>query len=129
MPRKGKMVEEETEALAELMLHAEQFCCKAEARSADLAPNRDEKEFRRKLGLCRCQLAYLQSILNDNELVIDNPQVRDGFRHLITALMWLAFYANAAIDFRLYRMVIMIESSFTHLLLESISRYTHKGNG
>jgi hypothetical protein len=35
---------------------------------------------------------------------------------LVMALMWIAFYARTAIDFKTYRRLVMIESSFTYLL-------------
>jgi hypothetical protein len=117
--------EEETLTLAEVMKRAETFCSRLEFASQDVAPNKDNKELRGKLGLCRVQIAYLRNIDN---LSIDNPRVREGFRHLITALMWVAFYARSAVDFRLYRMLVMVESSFTYLALRRIPKYPTNGN-
>jgi hypothetical protein len=108
---------EDTETLAELMLHADQFCTKVEAATKDVAPNPEEKELRIKIGRCRTQLAYLQEVFNDGKLNIENPAVRADFRQLVIALLWIAFYARAAIDFRIFRMLVRIESGFTYLLV------------
>ena len=109
-------MKEDAETLAELMLHADQFCSKVEATIEDVAPNPEQKELRTKLGQCRAQLAHLQNVFDEDKLDIENPAVRADFRHLIMALMWIAFYARSAIDFKTYRRLVMIESSFTYLL-------------
>ncbi len=106
---------EDTQTLAELMLHAEQFCSKVEAGIKDVAPIPEEKDLRTKIGQCRNQLAYLQEVFNDGKLNIENPRVRADFRQLVMALLWVAFYARGAIDFRIFRMLVMIESGFTYL--------------
>ena len=108
---------EDTETLAELMLHADQFCSKVEQAMKDVAPNPEEKELRIKIGQCRNQLAYLQEVFNDGKLNIENPRVRADFRQLVMALLWIAFYARSAIDFRIFRMLVRIESGFTYLLV------------
>ena len=107
---------EDSETLAELMLHADQFCSKIEAAMNDVAPNPEQAELRTKIGQCRAQLAYLQNFFDENKLKIENPSVRVDFRQLVMALMWIAFYARTAIDFKTYRRLVMIESSFTYLL-------------
>jgi len=109
-------VKEDAETLAELMLHADQFCSKIEAAMKDVAPNPEQEGLRTKLGQCRAQLAYLQNVYDEDKLNIENPAVRADFRHLVMALMWIAFYARTAIDFKTYRRLVMIESSFTYLL-------------
>jgi hypothetical protein len=113
----GSLMNEDTETLAELMLHADQFCSKVEAATQDVAPNPEEKELRTKIGQCRNQLAYLQEVLNDGKLNIENPRVRADFRQLVMALLWISFYARSAMDFRIFRMLVMIESGFTYLLV------------
>jgi hypothetical protein len=110
-------MKEDTETLAELMLHADQFCSKVEAATKDVAPNPEEKELRTKIGQCRNQLAYLQEVFNDGKLNIENPAVRADFRQLAMALLWVAFYARGAIDFRIFRMLVRIESIVTCLLV------------
>jgi hypothetical protein len=107
---------EDTATLAELMLHADQFCSKIEVAMKDVAPNPEQEELRTKIGQCRSQLAYLQNVFDEDKLNIENPAVRADFRHLVMALMWIAFYARTAIDFKLFRMLVMIESGFTYLL-------------
>lgn len=109
-------MKEDAETLAELMLHADQFCSKIEAAMKDVAPNPEQEGLRTKLGQCRAQLAYLQNVYDEDKLNIENPAVRADFRHLVMALMWIAFYARTAIDFKTYRRLVMIESSFTYLL-------------
>jgi hypothetical protein len=110
-------MKEDTETLVELMFHAEQFCSKVEAATKDVAPNPEEKELRLKIGQCRNELAYLQALYNDGKLNIENPRVRADFRQLVLALLWVAFYARDAIDFRIFRMLVMIESGFSYLLV------------
>ncbi|SRR5260370_25647154 len=109
---------EDTETLAELMLHADQFCSRVEDATKDVAPTPDEKELRTKIGQCRTQLAYLQEVFNDGKLNIENPRVRADFRQLVMALLWVAFYARGAVDFRIFRMLVRIESGFTYLLVK-----------
>jgi hypothetical protein len=108
---------EDTETLAELMLHADQFCSKVETAIKDVAPIPEEKDLRTKIGQCRNQLAYLQEVFNDGQLNMENPRVRADFRQLVMALLWISFYARAAIDFRVFRMLVQIESGFTYLLV------------
>jgi hypothetical protein len=110
-------MKEDTETLVELMFHAEQFCSKVEAATKDVAPNPEEKELRLKIGQCRNELAYLQALYNDGKLNIETPRVRADFRQLVLALLWVAFYARDAIDFRIFRMLVMIESGFSYLLV------------
>jgi hypothetical protein len=107
---------EDSETLTELMLHADQFCSKIEAAMKDVAPNPEQEELRTKLGQCRVQLAHLQNVFDEDKLDIENPAVRADFRHLVMALMWIAFYARTTIDFKTYRRLVMIESSFMYLL-------------
>jgi hypothetical protein len=113
---------EDSETLAELMLHADQFCSKIEAAMKDVAPNPEQEELRTKLGQCRAQLAHLQNVFDEEKLNIENPAVRADFRHLVMALMWVAFYARTALDFKTYRRLVMIESSFTYLLVSRSCR-------
>jgi hypothetical protein len=108
---------EDTDILAELMLHADQFCSKVEHAANDVAPSPQGKELRAKLGQCRTQLAYLQEVFNDGKLSIEDPSVRAEFRQLIIALLWVAFHARGALDFRIFRMLVRIESGFTYLLV------------
>src|ERR1700737_1406598 len=100
---------EDAATLAELMLHADQFCSKIEAAMKDVAPNPEQEELRTKLGQCRTQLAHLQNVFAEDKLSIENPAVRADFRHLVMALMWIAFYGRNAIDFKTYRRLVMIE--------------------
>ena len=106
-----------TDTLCEIMLAAERFCNEVEARRNDVVVGSEEKELIGKLGLCRTQLAYLQKTFNEDELELDNPLVRPAFRHLIIALMWVAFYSRTFIDFRLFRKLVLIDSSFSYMLI------------
>jgi hypothetical protein len=51
---------------------------------------------------------------------LENPEVRAHFRQLVRqlviALLWI-FYARGAIDFRIFQMLVRIESGFTYLLV------------
>ena len=93
-------MKEDTETLAELMLHAEQFCSKVEEAMKDVAPIAEQDELRLKIGQIRNQLASLQELFNEGELTVENPTVRAEFRQLVIALLWVAFYARSAIDYR-----------------------------
>ena len=110
-------MKEDTETLAELMLHAEQFCSKVEDAIEDVAPIAEQTELRLKIGQIRNQLACLQEAFNHDSLSMENPRVRAEFRHIVIALLWVAFYARTAIDFKIYRMLVRIESGFTYLLV------------
>ena len=59
---------EDSETLAELMLHADQFCSKIEAAMNDLAPNPEQEELKTKLGQCRARLAYLHNVYDEDKL-------------------------------------------------------------
>jgi hypothetical protein len=110
-------VKEDTETLAELMLHADQFCSRVEEATNDVAPIAEQSELRIKIGQIRNQLASLQEVFNDGKLNIENPTVRADFRQLVIALLWVAFYARNAIDYRTFRRLVLIEASFTYLLV------------
>jgi hypothetical protein len=110
-------VKEDTETLAELMLHAEQFCSKVEEATKDVAPIARQDELRLKIGQIRNQLASLQELFNEGKLNLENPTVPADFRQMIIALLWVAFYARTAIDYRTFRRLVLIEASFTYLLM------------
>jgi hypothetical protein len=110
-------MKEDTETLAELMLHAERFCSRVEEATKDVAPIAEQGELRIKIGQIRNQLAYLQEFYNAGKLTIENGEVRANFRQLVMALLWIAFYARSAIDFKTFRMLVQIESFFTYLLV------------
>lgn len=106
--------------LAELLFHAEQFCLRVESGIADAAPNPEEDdELRLKIGQCRSVLSVLQEAFENDVLTIENASVRSNVRVLVMSLMWVAFYGRHCIDFRKFRMLVMIESTFTHLLMQN----------
>ena len=107
----------DTAILAELMLSAEQFCSKLEAAMEGRAPTREHEELRRKIAQCRAVLREIQKIFEEDKLTIENASVRADFRHLIMTLLWVAFHAREMIDYKLFRRLVMIESSFTYLLV------------
>ena len=98
------------------MLHAEQFCSRVEEATKDVAPIAEHGELLIKIGQVRNQLAQLQEIFDDGKLSIENPRVRAHFRQVVMALLWVAFYARSAMDFKTFRMLVRIESIFTYLL-------------
>jgi hypothetical protein len=108
---------DDTSTLSELMLCADQFCSKIESVAQDLAPSREQEELRLKVAQCRMVLGQLQRFYDENKLTVENASVRADVRHLVTALLWIAFHARNQIDFRLFRKLVMIESSFTYLLI------------
>jgi len=109
-------MKEDTETLAELMLHAEQFCSKVEAATDKVAPVGERSEVRSKIGQIRNHLASLQELFNEGKLSIEDAAVRTGFRQLITALLWVAYYARSAIDYKTFRRLVVIEHGFAYLL-------------
>jgi hypothetical protein len=115
-------VSEDSETLSELMLHAEQFCSRVEEATKDVAPIVQYNDLRIKIGQIRNQLTELQETFNDGKLSIENARVRADFRQMVIALLWVAFYARSAIDFKTFRMLVRIEAIFTYLLLS-------RGNG
>ena len=70
-----------------------------------------------KIGQIRNQLAALQELFNDGKLSIENPEVRIDFRQMVIALLWVTFYARSAIDYKTFRRLVLIEASFTYLLV------------
>ena len=110
-------MEDDTDTLAEMMLHADQFCLKVEEAMKDAAPIAEQGELRLKIGQIRNQLASLQELFNEGRLNLENPTVRADVRQMVIALLWVAFYARTAIDYRTFRRVVLIEASFTYLLV------------
>jgi hypothetical protein len=109
---------DETPTLAELMLHSEQFCLRVEAAAADAAPDAvPSDELRLKIGQCRGILALLQKRFEEDQLALQNVEVRTNFRSLVMSLLWVAFLARGCLNHRTFRMLVMIESSFTYLLI------------
>ena len=108
---------EDTATLAEMMLGAEQFCSKIEAAAQDLAPTPEQERLRLKINECRTLLAQLQIMFDEDKLTIENASARADFRHLLMALLWVAFGARRVIDYKVFRQLVMIESSFTYLLI------------
>lgn len=106
-----------TQTLAELLFHAEQFCLRVDKARDDRAlSSADGEELRLKIGQARNIIAVLQQAFDDDELFVDHAPVRANFRHLIMSLLWVSFYGRDLLDFRTYRMLVMIESSYTLLL-------------
>jgi hypothetical protein len=99
------------------MLRSELFCSSIENRLHDLGPTEAFKEARLKIAQCRNALANLQSFFNEDELTIANGKVRADTRFLIMGMMWVAYHARDAMDFKTFRMVVLVESAFTFLLI------------
>jgi hypothetical protein len=108
----------DTALLAEMMLHSTQFCSKADTLSARIGDKKELDEFRLKLGQARNIVERLQEIYNDEGLDIDSKTVMEEFRQLVIALLWVGYYVRQFSDFRLFRMLVSIEASFTYLLLK-----------
>lgn len=94
---------EDTIALDELLFHAERFCSCIESAVADSAPApAEDDELRLKIAQCRGLLSLLQKAFDEDELRIENVSVRGNLR---------------ALDYKLFRMLVLIESGFTYLLI------------
>ena len=106
------------------MRSAEKFWATIDSVSKNVAPGQEPGQLHAKLGFCRTQLFHLQQLHDQSELTFENPQAREGFRHLIIGLMWLAFYAREVVTYKTYRMLVMIESSFAYVLFNKIPKFT-----
>jgi len=111
-------VHQDTELLAEMMLHSAQFCNRADPLSKRISDKLDLDQFRLKLGQARNILERLQQKYNDEELDVSSRTVMEEFRQLVIALLWIGYYVRQFSDFRLFRMLVSIEASFTYLLLK-----------
>lgn len=110
-------MDESSETLAEMMLHASQFCSRVEGLGDLLTDKQEKDEFRLKLGQARNTLERLQEAYNYTSLDLRNQSTAAEFRQLIISLLWAAFYVRKHLDFRLFRMIVSVEAAFTHLLL------------
>jgi hypothetical protein len=110
-------MDQRSELLAEMMLHAAQFCNQVETFATLLDNKRDLEEFRLKLGQARNMLERLQQTYNEGALEIQTKGVMAEFRQLIIALLWISYYTRQHLDFRLFRRLVSIEAAFTYLLL------------
>jgi hypothetical protein len=108
---------QDTELLAEMMLHAAQFCSKTDALSARISDKKELDEFRLKLGQARNILERLQEAYNESVLDIKSKSLTAEFRQLIIVLLWMGYYTRQHLDLRLFRRLVSIEASFTHVLL------------
>ena len=108
----------ETLILPELMFHAERFCARVEALALDsVLSSDDHEELRLKISQCRNSLSRLQEAYNQDQLNLKSPSIRAEFRNLVTTLMWVGFGVRQYLDRRTYRMLVLIESTFTYLLV------------
>ncbi len=110
-------MQDETELLAELMLHATQFCNAVGSLEVPFQTSSNEREFYLKLGQARNILERLQQSYNEGLLSLDDKVVAAEFRQLVIALLWIAFYRRHQLDFKTFRRVAMVEASFTYLLI------------
>lgn len=108
---------EDIETLAELLLAADQFCSQVEVAARGNPTNAEKNELRAKIGQCRTQLAHLQNVFDEHNLYIESASARADVRHLVMLLMWVAFHARSVIDYKLFRRLVVIESTFTYLLV------------
>jgi len=106
---------QDTAILVEMLLSSERFCSTLDGLAADVGPN-DSVEIRLKLSQCRAVLKQLQAQYEKDELTIASKSIRDAFCHAILLMMWAAFYARSVVDFKTFRGLVTIESSFNYLL-------------
>ena len=108
----------EDSLLVELMLQAEVFCSQVEAAAAKRnLPGSEMEGLRLKISQCRGALAELQDKYEADQLTIANPAACADFRNLVISLLWVNYLAGSAVDRRLYRKLVQIESTFTYLLI------------
>ena len=100
----------------EILLSAEQFYLRIESHSADLDPS-DSENLRLQCAQCRTLVTELQEAYIEDRLTIESPTVRATYRFLVLSLMWIGFHARQVIDYRTFRKLVMIESSFAYLLV------------
>ena len=112
---------DESLTLVEIMFRAEQFCGRIESRARSEMQKPEQEELRLKIGQCRTLLAELQKAYNEDELNLEHALVKGQFRLVIMTLLWITFHARNLIDHKLFRMLVVIESSFTYLLIVRIS--------
>ena len=113
---------EETALLAELMLHSDVFCTAVEAEGARRLPPDKVDPIRLKISQSRGILAHLQKEYDDDRLTISDPAICADFRSLIMSLLWVNFLAQELIDQKMFRKLVLIESSFTYLLIARLKR-------
>jgi len=107
---------EDASTLVELMFRAEQFCLRVE-KGIDASMERQERDqLRLKISQCRGLLARLQAIFEDGDFSMGNAAVRGNLRYLILALLWIAFYAREILNYKIFRMVVNVEATYTYLL-------------
>jgi len=112
-------VSEDTDTLFEMMLAAERFCSEIESAAQDVAPSRETEELRLRLAQSRTFLREIRKLYDRGELTSHHALVRRNFRDLVIALMWVAFGARGFINVKLFRQLVLIESSLTYLLAPS----------
>jgi hypothetical protein len=117
---------DESETLSALMLRAELFCRDVENAIGAELHQRSSDELRLKISQCRGALVRLQSFYDADELSVSTPAVRGDARNLVMALIWVAFYAREKLNRKNFRALVMIESSFTFLLISAIERLEHR---
>lgn len=117
---------EDTALLVELMLQAEVFCSAVDAAATKQLVNDDLDELRLKVSQCRGALSSLQRRFEDDQLTITDSVVRGDFRQLVISLMWVCFRGGSAVDRKLFRRLVQIESGFTYLLITARGRATEE---
>ncbi len=110
-------MDSDAETLFEMMLASDRFCSEIGSAIEDLAPSRDQEDLRLKIAQCRALLQQLRVSYDEDKLTPENAAVLGHFRQLILALIWVAYHARENITFKQFRMLVMIESGFTYLLI------------
>src|SRR6476659_9929835 len=87
----------------ELLLYADQFSSRVQARIKASMKGADLHESLLKISQFRGVLSDLQATFNDDALHMDNVVVCEKFRCLILLAHWIAFYGRGVVqhvDFR-----------------------------
>jgi hypothetical protein len=114
-------MKEDTETLAAAMVQIDRFCIKVQSLIADNPPDSEREALRLKLAQSRAMLADLQRFYNEDSLTIETTAVRSEFRFLVFSLLWVAFHARRIIDYKTFRMLVLVEAAFTSVLSDALS--------
>jgi hypothetical protein len=111
---------EDTEMLTAVMMQADRFCLHVQSLIDDSPPDSERAELRLKLNQSRAMLNDLQRFYNEGRLSIETPAVCSEVRFLVISLLWVGFRARRIIDYKTFRMLVVVEAAFSSLLVDAL---------
>src|SRR5579864_7336392 len=117
MIRTSRELSDDSDTLFEMILCAENFCSEVELAIGRVRRTNEVDELRLKISQARNLLEELKSIYDRELLTIENSKTRGIFRQLVLALLWIGYYGRALMSRKLFRKLVLVESSFTYLLV------------